>query len=245
MREKSVLILGASSGIGRAVASEYAANGFDLMLTTRNPEVLTGLKSHLQIEHKCQVQIEALDISDPLEPVDFSDLLERLPLGIISCIGDLSDEEACSSDTKALSTNFRINGEGPIIFLEYFANRFSDRGFGFVVAISSVAGDRGRATNGFYGSAKAMLSTYLSALRNRMFDRNVFVMDVRPGFVKTSMTAHLDLPNLLTTDPVFVARDIFKGQQSRKDILYTPYYWSWIMFIIRNIPEFCFKRMKI
>tara|TARA_Y100000589_G_scaffold114400_1_gene108675 strand:+ start:989 stop:1726 length:738 start_codon:yes stop_codon:yes gene_type:complete len=245
MKEKSVLILGASSGIGRALASEYAANGYDLMLTTRNPETLYGLKSHLQLEYKCEVQVETLDIGHSLEPANFSNLLKRLPLGVISCIGDLSDEVACSLNSKVLSTNFRVNAEGPIIFLEFFANKFADRGFGFIVAISSVAGDRGRATNGFYGSAKAMLSTYLSALRNRMFSLNVCVMDVRPGFVRTRMTAHLDLPKLLTADPVCVARDIFKGQQRRKDILYTPYYWNWIMLIIRHIPEFLFKRMKI
>ena len=245
MREKSVLILGASSDIGRALALEYAANDYDLIITARNPESLMGLRSHLQIKFKCEVQVVALDVSELLDPVCFSGLLARLPLGIISCIGDLSDEKACSSDSKIMSNNYRVNAEGPIVFLEYFANRFAQRGYGFVVAISSVAGDRGRASNGFYGSAKAMLSTYLSALRNRMFRQNVFVLDVRPGFVKTRMTAHLDLPKFLTAEPSAVARDIYKAQQSRKDIIYTPFYWYWIMIIIRNIPEFIFKRMKI
>ena len=245
MREKSVLILGAGSDIGRAIAAEYASHDYDLILTARNTETLQGLKNHLQIKYKCEVQVKSLDISDALEPGDFSDSLARLPLGIISCIGDLSDEKACSTDLKLLRKNYRVNAEGPIAFLEYFANRFATRSFGFIIAISSVAGDRGRASNGFYGSAKAMLSTYLSALRNRMFKLNVSVMDVRPGFVRTQMTAHLDLPNFLTTEPASVARDIFRAQQSRKDILYTPHYWYWIMIIIKNIPEFLFKRMKI
>ena len=245
MREKSVLILGASSDIGRSIALEYASNDYDLILTARNPETLIGLKSHLEIKYKCEVQVVSLDLCESLDPSYFSSLLARLPLGIISCVGDLSNEKACSLDSKALRKNYRVNAEGPIVFLEYFANRFAERGFGFVVAISSVAGDRGRASNGFYGSAKAMLSTYLSALRNRMFELNVFVLDVRPGFVKTRMTAHLDLPKFLTAEPSVVARDIFRAQQSRKDILYTRYYWYWIMIIIRNIPEFLFKRMKI
>ena len=245
MKEKSVLILGASSDIGRALAVEYAANDYDLIITARKPETLMGLKNHLQIKYECEVQVVSLDISHSTDLSHFSDLMARLPLGIINCIGDLSDEMACSLDSKVLSKNYRVNAEGPIVFLEYFANRFVERGFGFVVGISSVAGDRGRSRNGFYGSAKAMLSTYLSALRNRMFKLNVFVLDVRPGFVKTKMTAHLHLPKFLTTDPSTVARDIFKAQQSRKDIIYTPFYWYWIMMFIKNIPEFIFKRMKI
>lgn len=245
MKEKSVLILGAGSGIGRAVACEYAKNGFDLILTARNPAVLESLKSDLKLRFNCSVQLLDLDFIQALDPVLFSERLERLPLGVVSCIGHLCDEEACRFDINQLQMNLRINAEGPMIFLECFAEQFVQRGFGFVVAISSVAADRGRAKNGFYGSAKAMLSTYLSALRNRMFKYNVFVTDVRPGFVRTPMTAHLKLPEFLLAEPAQVAKDIYKSQQRCQDLLYTPWFWYWIMLIIRNIPEFIFKRMKI
>lgn len=245
MREKCVLILGASSDIGRALAAEYARNGYDLILTTRSIESLEGLKSDLNLRFSCSVQIIELDVMNPFNLVEFSNLIRRLPLGIISCIGELSDESLCSANAEILRSTIRINAEGPMVFIEYFANRFAKRGFGFVVGISSVAADRGRATNGFYGAAKAMLSTYLSALRNRMFANNVFVTEVRPGFVRTRMTANLKLPEILVASPSVVASHIYRAQNSRKEILYTPWFWYWIMLIIRNIPESIFKRMKI
>jgi short-subunit dehydrogenase len=114
-----------------------------------------------------------------------------------------------------------------------------------MVGISSVAGDRGRKSNYIYGAAKAALTAYLSGLRNRLYELQVHVMTVKPGFVATKMTEGMDLPEKLTALPEEVARDIFSAQQKGKDVLYTKWMWRWVMLIIRNIPEFQFKKMSI
>jgi short-subunit dehydrogenase len=111
--------------------------------------------------------------------------------------------------------------------------------------VSSVAGDRGRKANYIYGSAKAAFSTYLSGLRNRLYENNVQVLTVKPGFVPTKMTEGLDLPPNLTAQPEDVASDIYKAQNKGKNILYTKSIWRLVMLIIKHIPEFIFKKMSI
>jgi len=116
---------------------------------------------------------------------------------------------------------------------------------GFIVGVSSVAGERGRKANYIYGSAKAGFSTYLSGLRNRLYESGVEVLTVKPGFVATKMTQDLDLPEKLTAEASEVAEDIFNAQQKGKNILYTKWIWKYIMLIIKHIPEFMFKKMSI
>ena len=116
---------------------------------------------------------------------------------------------------------------------------------GFIVGVSSVAGDRGRKANYIYGSSKAAFSAYLSGLRNRLFESKIQVLTVKPGFVATKMTDGLDLPEKLTAQPEEVAKDIFVAQQKGKDILYTKGIWRLIMLIIKHIPEFIFKKLSI
>lgn len=129
--------------------------------------------------------------------------------------------------------------------MNVIANEYEQNKNGFIVGISSVAGDRGRKSNYIYGSAKAAFSAYLSGLRNRLHDANVQVLTVKPGFVNTQMTKGMELPEKLTAQPEEVARDIYAAQKKGKDVLYTRWFWRWIMLIIRNIPEFQFKKMSI
>ena len=125
------------------------------------------------------------------------------------------------------------------------ANDFEKRKSGFIVGISSVAGDRGRKSNYLYGSAKAAFTAYLSGLRNRLYDAQVHVMTVKPGFVATKMTEDMDLPEKLTAQPDEVADDIYNAQQKNKNVFYTKWIWRWVMLIIRSIPEWKFKGMNI
>jgi len=124
-------------------------------------------------------------------------------------------------------------------------NDFEKRKSGFIIGISSVAGDRGRKSNYIYGSAKAALTAYLSGLRNRLYVANVHVLTVKPGFVATKMTEGMDLPEKLTAQPEAVAEDIYRAQQKNKNVLYTKWIWRWVMLIIKVIPEWKFKRMSI
>ena len=137
------------------------------------------------------------------------------------------------------------NYTGLVSILNIVANDFEKNKNGFIVGISSVAGDRGRKSNFIYGSAKAAFATYLSGLRNRLFNLNVHVLTVKPGFVETKMTEGLNLPVKLTAKTEEVANDIFKAQQKGKNVIYTKWFWRYIMLIIKNIPEFYFKKMSI
>jgi short-subunit dehydrogenase len=148
-------------------------------------------------------------------------------------------------DIQAAARVMRSNYEGPASILAVLANRFEERGSGTLVGISSVAGDRGRATNYVYGSAKAGFTAFLSGLRNRLAKHGVHVVTVLPGFVATKMTEDMDLPAKLTAQPSEVADAIARAVERKKDVIYVRPIWQLIMLIIRNIPERVFKRMKI
>ncbi|MGB1318607.1 MAG: SDR family NAD(P)-dependent oxidoreductase, partial [Flavobacteriales bacterium] len=111
--------------------------------------------------------------------------------------------------------------------------------------ISSVAGERGRGTNYVYGSAKAGMTAYLDGLRNYLLPKGVHVVTVKPGYVDTKMKAGKPTPGIVTASPEQVAKAVFRGYKSKKNTIYVLWMWRWIMLIIRNIPEFIFKRMKL
>jgi hypothetical protein len=113
-----------------------------------------------------------------------------------------------------------------------------------IVGISSVAGDRGRASNYWYGCAKSGLTAFLSGLRQRIQNSGVRVLTVKPGFVRTAMTANLNLPPALTSTPEKTASDIVKAVSKKQPVLYTPFFWFWIMLIIRGLPEKIFLKLK-
>ena len=142
---------------------------------------------------------------------------------------------------KIIDTNYT----GVISLLNIIANDFEKRKRGFIIGISSVAGDRGKKSNYLYGSAKVAFTTYLSGLRNRLYKANVHVLTVKPGFVNKHMTAKIDLTKRLTAQPEDVAKDIFDAQKSKKDILYTMWTWKWIMMFIKMIPEFLYKKTNL
>ena len=155
------------------------------------------------------------------------------------------DQEDAEKDFIKTRLTIDTNYTGAVSILNVVANDFEARSSGFIIGISSVAGDRGRKANYIYGSSKAAFTAYLSGLRNRLCDSGVQVLTVKPGFVYTKMTKSLDLPEKLTAQPKEVAKDIFKAQHSGRNILYTKWMWRYIMLIIRLIPEFVFKKMSI
>ena len=139
----------------------------------------------------------------------------------------------------------RANFEGPASVLAVLANRFEARGSGTLVGISSVAGDRGRATNYIYGAAKAGFTAYLSGLRNRLAKKGVHVVTVLPGFVATRMTDGLDLPPKLTAEPAEVGEAIALAVEKKRNVIYVKPIWWLVMAVIRNIPEAVFKGLKL
>ena len=130
--------------------------------------------------------------------------------------------------------------------LEEAARKMLEKGKGTIIGVSSVAGDRGRASNYYYGSAKAGFTAYLSGLRNRLCKQGIHVCTVKPGFVYTAMTEGMKLNPLLTAKPEKVAKDIYKkAYQRQRNVVYTKWFWRWIMRIITSIPEFIFKKLSL
>ena len=137
------------------------------------------------------------------------------------------------------------NYAGPLIILGEIARHFEQRGSGTIVGISSVAGERGRASNYIYGSAKAGFTAFLSGLRNRLATKDIHVVTVIPGYVATKLTSNVNAPKILMAQPEEVGEAIFKATKNRKNVIYVKPVWRMIMFMIKNIPEIIFKRTKI
>ena len=240
-----VLIIGAKSDIAKAVARKYAEQGYDLFLAARQASDLEDFANDINIRTERKVQCVELDILDYASHEGFYNGLVEKPLGVISAVGYLGEQDKAQSDVNEAQKIIDTNYTGIVSLLNIIADDFEKRQNGFIVGISSVAGDRGRKSNYLYGSAKAALTAYLSGLRNRLYDANVHVLTVKPGFVNTQMTAGMDLPAKLTAQPEQVANDIYQAQQKGKNVLYTKWIWQWIMLIIRCIPEWKFKGMRI
>ena len=209
---------------------------------------MDGLKefaNDIAVRTQRTAKLVELDILDYENHQTFYNNLEEAPLGVISAVGYLGNQEKAQSDFKEASRITDTNYTGIVSLFNIIADSFEKRRSGFIVGISSVAGDRGRKSNYIYGSAKAAFTAYLSGLRNRLHGAQVKVLTVKPGFVATKMTEGMDLPEKLTAQPEQVAKDIYKAQQSAKNVIYTKWVWQWIMMIIRNIPEFQFKKMGL
>jgi NAD(P)-dependent dehydrogenase (short-subunit alcohol dehydrogenase family) len=191
------------------------------------------------------VMLYALDILDTSQHAALLDQLPGLPDTVVCVVGELGDQGRAETDAQHAASVIRTNFEGPALLLGLFAERFSARGSGTIVGVSSVAGDRGRASNYVYGAAKAGFTAFLAGLRNRLAKKGVRVVTVKPGFVRTRMTANMKLPPLLTAEPSEVAVAIFSAERQPRDIIYTRRIWRPIMAVIRSIPEPLFKRMRL
>lgn len=240
-----VLIIGAKSDIAKEVARVYAKNGYDLYLAARNSDSLNDLSTDIKLRSNVDVKLCEFDIAKFETHKEFYDNLEIKPLGVIVVAGYMAEQKECENYFEKTLNTINVNYTGAVSILNIIANDMEKNKNGFIVGVSSVAGDRGRKSNYIYGSSKAAFSAYLSGLRNRLFESKVQVLTVKPGFVATKMTAGLDLPAKLTAQPEEVAKDIFVAQQKGKDVLYTKGIWILIMLIIKHIPEFIFKKLSI
>ncbi|MBN2816004.1 MAG: SDR family oxidoreductase [Campylobacterales bacterium] len=240
-----ILIIGAKSDIAKELARVYAKNGYDLYLAGRNIDELQNFSEDIKIRSGRNVILKELDITDFTTHLDFYAKLEPKPLGVIVVSGYMTEQSIAQTQWSESLNTINVNYTGAVSLLNIVANEMQESRNGFIVGVSSVAGDRGRKANYIYGSTKAAFSAYLSGLRNRLYEYDVHVLTVKPGFVATKMTANLELPEKLTAQASDVANDIFKAQQSKKNTLYTKWIWRYIMLIITHIPEFLFKKMSI
>jgi short-subunit dehydrogenase len=241
----TVLILGATSDIGYAIAKKFASAKFNVQLAARNSDQLKPFQSDLKIRYEVDCSLHSFDALNFDTHRDFYDRLPIKPDITVYVIGYMNDNEITIADWKETLRTINTNYTGAVSILNIVAADYAVKRAGTIVGISSVAGNRGRQSNYIYGSAKAGFTAYLSGLRNRLFHYGVYVVTVLPGFVYTKMTEHLQLPKLLTAQPDDVAGAIFKGVQQKKDIIYVKWFWRWIMLIITSLPEFVFKKRKL
>lgn len=281
----TVVIVGATAGIGRAVAHELAGHGADLVLAGRDLPELEALAADVAIRHEVGVAVEEFEA---LDYGRHADLMERCDAaargigepdavrpgvdGVVVCFGYLGNHEVAQRDWEEARRIVDINYTATVSLLGHVAEAFESRaGLGgregregaaetrqgvqnrtrtkdqpgpFICVVSSVAGDRGRRSNYLYGSAKGAVDRFLQGLRARMFASGVQVLTVKPGFVDTGMTYGME-GMFLVADPERVARDLYRGLRRGRSVVYTPWFWWWIMRILQHIPEPIFKRLPI
>ena len=245
MSKGSVLILGGRSDIGIAIAHSFAKIGYDIQLAARNAKSLEADKYDIQLRNNVKVSLSEFDALNISTHEDFIKQLPTLPEIAICTVGYIDEQEKNEKDLHAAKIVMRSNYEGPASILSVLANHFEVRGSGCLVGISSVAGERGRATNYIYGSAKAGFTAFLSGLRNRLEKKRIHVITVLPGYVDTKMTKNMKLPKSLTSTPNDVSEKILSAVQKNKNIIYVKPIWRLIMLLIRNIPESIFKKLNL
>ena len=243
---EAVLILGATSAIARATATAFAARGAALYLASRDEDELERIAADLRLHHGVEVSHGLFDAeATETHEVFFKTVIEKMPnlSGVVLAFGFLGDQQAARDfevGARVIASNFT----GAASILSLCANYFEPLQRGFIIGISSVAGDRGRQSNYVYGAAKGALSLYLQGLRNRLFASGVRVITVKPGFVDTAMT--YGLPGLfLVASPQAVGERIVASLGKSADVVYLPWFWRYIMLIIKHIPEPVFKRLKL
>src|SRR5688572_391488 len=241
----SVLILGAGSDIGFAIAKQFASDKYDVMLAARNPQQLKAMQSDITIRYAVQCSLHAFDASDFGSHLSFYNSLSPKPDVTAYVIGYMNDNEKVIADWNETLKTINANFTGAVSILNIISADYASRQSGSIIGISSVAGNRGRQSNYIYGSAKAGFTAYLSGLRNKMYHSKVHVLTVLPGFVDTKMTEHLKLPKPLTAKPDEVANAVYKSVKDKNNIIYVKWFWRWIMFIITSIPESMFKKKKM
>ena len=227
---RTVLVLGANSDMAMAIAKTFAADGFELLLAMRNPQ------------NGGELKFDAVDF--PSHEA-FVRNLPAVPDVVVTAFGELIEgDESFQQPQRSLESTL-VNYSGVVSILGHLSKAMAERGSGTIIGISSVAGERGRGSNYVYGSAKAGVTAYLDGLRNYLFPKGVHVMTVKPGYVDMKMKAHKPTPKLITASPEQVANAVLRGYRARKNTVYVLPIWRWIMLIIRNIPEFIFKKMKL
>lgn len=244
---KNVLIIGATSAIAIATARLLAQRGDRLYLLGRDAERLANLSADLGVRGAPYAGCAVLDVNRSDEHAaaleSAATALGRLDLVLIAH-GTLPDQAACQASVPAMLAELQTNAISTVSLLTLLANRLEQQGGGTLAVISSVAGDRGRQSNYVYGSAKAMVNTFLSGLRNRLHRSGVRVCTIKPGFVDTPMTADFT-KGALWAQPVQVAEGIVEALDRGAAVVYLPGFWRYIMLVIRGLPEWVFVRLSL
>lgn len=240
-------VFGATSAMAQETIRLLADRGAALFLVGRNAAKLEAVASDARVRGARAVEAAVADLDDvallPALVARAATALGRIDLVLVAQ-GLLGDSAACERDPALAARVLSTNLVGPAVLCQLAALKLAEQGSGAVVGISSVAGDRGRASNYAYGASKAGLSTFLEGLRYRLSRRGVHVVTVKPGFVDTPMTAHVP-KNALFAPPAAVARAIVRAVERRRDVVYVPGFWRGIMLLIRLLPAAVMRRLPL
>jgi decaprenylphospho-beta-D-erythro-pentofuranosid-2-ulose 2-reductase len=242
-----ILIIGATSGIARAIAHQYAKEKHPLILAGRDSGEMERIASDIRIRHRVPVSVKTFDAEAYAAHSDFfTSCVEGGGVlgGMILAHGYMADQQSAQEDFHKAKKMIDVNFTSCVSILETAARYFERERSGFIGVISSVAGDRGRQSNYIYGSSKGALSVYLQGLRNRLFSSGVHVATIKPGFVDTQKTYGLN-GLFLVAKSEDVAKRVYQSIRKGHEIIYVPGFWALIMFIIKSIPERIFKRLKL
>lgn len=242
----NIFVLGATSAIVEHTVRNFAKEKAKIYAVGRNPEKLDAVMQNLR-SLGAEVSGESIDLN--LIEMHQS-LIERAEnyLGEFDIVlighGASVPQEESEKNISAAINVINTNYVSCISLLNSVSVKMKTNRRGTIAVITSVAGDRGRQSNFLYGSTKAGLDVYLSGLRNRLFDFGIKVITIKPGFIVTPMTVSMKKP-IFHSEPKSVGKSIYKAIIRGKDIVYVPWYWMLIMFLIKIIPEPIFKRMKL
>lgn len=243
----NVIVIGATSGIAQAICRVLAQRHCRLFLVARDADKLASVEADLKVrgaEIAGTCQTDLTDAGAHAETIAFAwEQLGSVDAAIIAhgTLGDQKDAEQSWPEAAAI---LDVNFMSVASLVTHLANDFEKQGFGQIVAIGSVAGDRGRKTNYVYGAAKAAVETLLEGVRHRLAPQGIGVLLVKPGFIDTPMTAHLPRSPLIAS-PSSAARSIVSAMDHGKSTIYVPFFWKPIMWIIRSLPERVFNRLSI
>ena len=242
-----VLVLGATSGIAEATCRIWAAQGASLFLIARNAEKLAAVAADLKTRGATYVDTAVADLDETdKHPALLAHAINSLTGMDVAYLahGILGDQPAAEKDFEVAAQILHTNFVSAVSLLTWLSNFCVQRHAGVLAVISSVAGDRGRKSNGLYGASKAGLNAYLAGLRNRIDRQGVTVLTIKPGPIKTAMTAHMPGAQKFA-DVDKTAHSIVKAIAARRDTLYVPFQWRPIMWVVRSIPEFIFKTLDL
>ena len=240
------LILGATSAVAQKFTDLIIQAGHKVVLVARNPIKLKSLSDHYNtISPGSVIDQLSIDLSEVSTHQQISNHLSDWKIeSTLMAYGVLGNDSKAQGEVEDALHIIHTNFTSYVSLLTHLHNYYLTKKMGTIAVITSVAGDRGRQSNYVYGSSKGALSIYLSGLQNKLYHHGVQVLDIKPGFIDTPMTVDFK-KGILWAKPEVIAQDIYRAIQKNKYHLYTPFFWRYIMMIIKSIPLTIFKRLKI
>jgi short-subunit dehydrogenase len=244
-----IIIIGACSTIAIATARRLINHETVFYLVARNAQKLAEVENDLYARGAKSIRTFLMDTND----IDAHEAMlkdcqsDGLQIDhMLVAHGTLPDQEKCELDVALTVQELTTNAVSTVALLTRFALLLSEQRYGTLCVITSVAGNRGRPSNYVYGAAKGMVSTFIEGMTAKLSKVGISVLDVQPGFVKSEMTKHLNLPNILTSEPDTIGTSIAHAITAKKrGVIYTPRYWGLIMLVIKLIPTRIFNRLSL